>query len=55
MNTQQKIVQDKLDAKFTKASVKVKANPTPANEKAYRKAKREMSDHRRASRGHEPA
>ncbi len=54
MNTTQKIEQDKLDAKYTKAKAKVTATPTKANEKAYQKAKGEMARHRIASRGHTP-
>ena len=54
MNTEQKITQAKLDAKFTKAKAKVVADQNPANEKAYQKAKHEMAAHRIASRGHTP-
>jgi len=54
VNTQQKIAQAKLDAKFTKAKAKVDAEPSKANENAYQKAKQEMAAHRIASRGHTP-
>ena len=54
MNTEQKIEQKKLDAKFTKAKAKVGKAPNKANEKAYQKAKQEMAAHRIASRGHTP-
>ena len=54
MNTTQKIAQDKLDAKYTKAKAKVTDDPTPLNEKAYQKAKKEMAAARIASRGHTP-
>ena len=54
MNTTQKIAQAKLDAKFTKAKAKVVEAPTPLNEKAYQKAKKEMAAHRIATRGHTP-
>ena len=54
MNTEQKITQAQLDAKFTKAKAKVVADQNPVNEKAYQKAKQEMAAHRIASRGHTP-
>ena len=54
MNTEQKIAQKKLDAKFTKAKAKVTEAPTSANEKAYQKVKHEMAAHRIATRGHTP-
>ncbi len=54
MNTEQKIAQKKLDAKFTKAKAKVVEDPNDINERAYQKAKQEMAAHRIASRGHTP-
>ena len=54
MNTEQKITQKKLDAKFTKAKAKVTADPNEINERAYQKVKHEMAAHRIATRGHTP-